>query len=405
MDGGRRPSGGAHEVAVCEPQHRGPVHAPFNAAMLESLRLALPAWRVTFLADPSHLDAVAGILREAGRRTDGLVPLGSPLGERETWGRADHVRPIRALARFVRRHRAGLAIVTSFTAYQLAAARLLLPGRCGLLAVSHDSVADFAGGGRTGPAAVVDALRSAALRSRGFGRTVVCVLGRQALDEARRNLPDAGLPFAAIRHPYLFAAPPGEEEITRRLREPVFVLVGNTLKGKLEELVAAIGAVRARDARVRFVLAGSLWTGNPALDALGADAVEPGTSTDMLDWPDFVRRIRSASFGVVHLDPATYRARASGAVLDTFSACLPSFLRSVPFVDSCCDGDGIPATRYESREDLQRRITDAVTSFPPAAYAEQVRDIAERRVVFSPENVALEIRALVARQLGIEAAA
>lgn len=101
------------QVLLCEPQWTGGTHAPINAAMLETTRLALPRARIAFMADDSHLSAVAEILSLSGRPSADYEFLPSPVGRRDRWSRGDQLSAVwRAYAK-ARAREARFVVLTS----------------------------------------------------------------------------------------------------------------------------------------------------------------------------------------------------------------------------------------------------------------------------------------------------
>lgn len=382
------------QVLLCEPQWTGGTHAPINAAMLETTRLALPRARIAFMADDSHLSAVAEILSLSGRPSADYEFLPSPVGRRDRWSRGDQLSAVwRAYAK-ARAREARFVVLTSFSLLQVAAARAAfatIAGRCTSLAVVHSNVEHLGAALERSPERRGERILVGWSRGRRPPGTAFCVLGMRLREALVRNMPLDSAPVYSLRHPYILDAEPDETVVEERLREPVFALVGGASKGDLPEFLAVAKMVKREFRRARFVLAGALNVGDARLEKEARTVLEASPGTGMIQRSQFIRRLTHATYAVVHLDPQKYRIRVSASTLDTLSACVPAVLRAVPFNEACVADDGIPGYLYRNRDELAETLMKLAELDRPAAYRALVSDLARRRQVFQPERVAPEL--------------
>lgn len=388
-------------ILMCEPQWAGRMHATFNAALLESARVAFPGWAVAFAADRTHVGAVREALPPGSPLHEHLRTLEIPVAQAPGWSRRLQADPIWQLRRLVPALRPRIVILASVTAVQVAIAKLafgtLRPGTR-LLAFLHENAIEALEGDARAGALDPGKLRARWNRSSWPRDMVLAVFGDRVLREVRQCLPEGtGERIVSIRPPCLPDPLPTEEELRARWSARQIALVGNTYKGRLEEFLHVARAVRERSPDVRFVLAGGLRDSSSPLAREARCLFGDGADAEMLPREVFRRIVRGATFGVVHLEPSAYRARVSAGTLDTFAACLPSAIRSIPFNDSCVETEALPAVLYRNVSGLEDALNGFLERTTFEEYRRTVEGIAKGRQVFSPEAVGVELRSVLSR--------
>ncbi len=371
----------ADRIAVVEPQSRGMVHSPFNAALLHTVALAYPAATLCFYASASHRDEVKAILREVAPEVASRLEwqtLAEPPIEQSTVARwLAHRQLLRQV--LAPGQRTLLCSINRLLLMQLLQnlkrrrradpVRVVLHGELELLEQERNGWRHPLSLGR-----LLARSKPAALRYILLGRSI------------RDNLPpgygaalaDAGL----LDHPYHFTS--STAGLPPRFIVGVF---GNA--GEAHEIEAIATRVKRVQPDVDFRLIG--FVSSPSVVDRLSPLVE-NVGTVPLTRRAFTESARDITYALWLAPPSGFRLRASGTFFDALSFLKPLIYTANPFVDSYVAGEPRSAVRCATLEDVPAAILDRASLTGAEEYEEAQAAMLRLRQRFTPAALAMPLR-------------
>lgn len=356
-----------NRIAVVEPQCRGLQHAPFNAALLYTTRLAFPGARLTFAAEPAHGTAVRELLGERAEGVEFCSPF-QPVAS----GLVAGMRLARQTAAWA--GGSDLLVLASTTPPLTAALGWLGSGRLPVISVFHACVAEL-------EFPIITQILRNPLCMHTVARLPVArhachvVLGASIL----QNLHRMGLcreGWVSIDHPILDVQPAPLPSGPLRLGLLAgFERSDQNLEQVLERVCARTGASWVR-------------IGRDAPDAPPLDAAE------------YRRRLLSCHYAVWWAEPNGYRLRASATFLDAISAGRPLVFRGNEFIDACHVSRGRIGIRVADPAELEPTLTRIAEAGPGPEVHRLSVSAAATAASFACEQVAPAWREVAGRALG-----
>ena len=371
-----------------EPVCHGAEHAPFNAALLATALEAFPGQELAFLAEQSHAAYVRAMLDRATVSAVRWSPIViAPRSCRRASERfRDEWRVVSEVLNQAAVTGSGRIVACAVTHVGLAAleCQLVPRARRAKVAVMHHSGLASTLGSRS---------TQALLRWTAGGRLRHVVLGkciRQAVLHHQRRADGV----YSLRHPYLFpdvvlAAWPADEPVR-------FGFLGlATVEKGFDRFchLASLVSTRWSDpgVRPRFELIGRLVS--PAeLQALDPEGlVEVGSANGPMPRERYEERVGAITYAVLPYGPH-HALASSGAILDAFAHAKPCIALRTPLFEEYFSSMGDIGYLCDNEEELVDVVNRLASSRPGERYVAQRRNIMDRRGIFSPRNVASELR-------------
>lgn len=349
-------------IALVEPQCRGLQHVPFNAALLQTTRLAFPGADLIFAGESTHATAVREMLGGNARGVEFLSPF-RPV----TAGFVDGIRTARELALWG--GALDVLILTSATPALAAALGWMRSRRFGQVSVFHACVAELNFTLLTqivrNPLCMHTVARLPVPR-----RARNVVLGESIL----KNLHALGLArpgWCAMDHPVLDASlvppPPGP---VRFAWLSGFERTDEAVERVLDEVCVRKGASWVRVGR-----------DSPNAPPLSAS--------------EYRRRLESAHYAVWMGEPEGYRLRASATFLDAIGSGRPLIFRRNDFIDAYHFSRGPVGIRLSGPAELEECLTRVVETGVDANFVRLSASAASVAKSFSCEQLAPAWREIV----------
>jgi hypothetical protein len=352
----------------------GMVHAPFNAALLETVSLAYPNSPISFGALPSHTAAVQELLAQHA----------PDLLHRITW----HSLAVPASASVVtrwlhnrrllrhvleRRHRTLFCSISRMQLLQLK--RMMLGRDTGhVRAVLHGELDVIDGGAEHNSSRHPFSLARVLLSPQPTGLRYV-LLGRTILDNIPAQFRASFLNAGVLEHPYHFASPAQVVE-----GPPVIGIFGNVGDGSLLESVAR--SVKSKDPSICFRLIGFL-SDQSAVERL--HSVVEDAHHEPLARTAFAERTHRITHAMWLAPPGSFRLRASGTFFDALSFVKPLVFTANSFIDGYFALEPGIGWRSESVSDVPETILNLVRDHNSERYAAAQAAILRLRERFTPQ--------------------
>lgn len=372
----------APQIVVAEPHYQEDRHSHFNAALLETVRLAFPEARVVFWAEPGHTRWVRQSLR------------GSEAGETETsWVEAPRLPALRRagrLRRAFREWRGYRKLIVTADRGEVRGLVLCSASKLGLVALS------VLGRGGSAPILVFlhqlyyleDERRNRwprrlwnleRLLALPFPRRVrLLAPGTVAFETLQRRGAARTRELVPFDPPYLWARQRSSEPPPAGgpLRLGFF---GVGRRGRIEPFFELAERVRSRVPETRFVLVGHLK---------GVAPGSAGSAVEGLDSHALERRAFSALADGVHYAVWTggedYELRFSASFLDALSHVKPMLCLRGAFAEHHFHRLGDIGYLCEDLEEMYERIVALAEAPPRERYRRQCERILAGRRLWSP---------------------
>ncbi len=378
-------------------------HTPGNAATIETVARAFPGEPVRVLAEAEHLGELRRRLGATGVAQAEFREIDVPM---HLQGRTHVVSARRFLREFATLRRAlasvpkdepVLLVLLSATSTAVFAASLLARmtrRRLGVHIGMHGNLNEIEGWRSRNPLwrrfdlrAALSAAHPPALR--------FLVLEPAIRNELARLLP------ATERRTDVLALPANVGELANQaemgLSRPVrFGLIGQATKDKgIDAFLDIAKRMTARHgSAVEFYLVGAMRPGDdPARFAPLAHPVDHGA----LDRASFTDRLARLHYVLLPLDPGYYRLSASGAVIDAVTWLKPMIATPMPIVADLFARFGDLGTLCEDHAAMEAAVEALIVEPDPARYARQRAALAAARASRTPDRLAADYAALVAR--------
>lgn len=388
-------------ICVFEPVCIQGEHAPFNAALLLSVREIARDGQVAFFGDASHLARVAECLPPEAAAGIQFHPL--QVAERHLRAFLPRLRielPLLShVWRAARASRGDMLVITGVTEPGLLAIKLfflLRRPRIPVVLVFHSILPQF-----------LYSLKRRLLLGAFIPRNVnYVVLGKHILQELDRNFPDIRRHMSSISHPYIFGGKSTESRDVAAVPKFAFVGLANAGKGFPEflRLIEDFGSHAAPADVPPFHLVGRVAPECAALFERfkASDAVrhlwfpsQPGP----LPIEVYRQKIDSVDYLLMPYGVETYKLVCSGSSLDALTLLKPIIALRSSFFDVFFEQLGDVGYLCDSPEDMSALIAELIRNPPRERYRLQVENLRKARAFFEPGVVAHEIKLLTSFQV------
>jgi len=379
---------------VCEPQFKDETHAHFNASLLAAVLHCFPRGQVAFLGVPRHIERVKASLAVDESRVIWLRA--KSLASLKRQGRLPRLRSEWEVYGFAfaqaRQLRAGAIVFCSMTNPGIWWLKLRHLGRpqLSVLAVLHQ-VQDLFGTSQRPETANYARLVRGMLRLPQSRRLRFVVLGPSILTALAERAPRLARNCAAIDLPCLdnYTA---SHEAGPSTCEPSSVCFGHFGAGREEkgfrlflDLASRMGQEQAQ---ARFSCVGY------AKHLVGRDALWVDVPATPLERSCYEERARAVDYAVWVGDPDAYTLRASASFLDAVTYGKPCICLRNPFIAHYFQQFGDIGYLCDGYEELVEVVRGITKSFPINRYRQQCHNLQQARLVFTPSNVAEELKRL-----------
>ncbi len=376
-------------ILAFEMNTSGTVHAPGNAATLQTIARGCPDRPIRMFAEPGHIGELRrdGFLANYPAITFVPTPPPHPMSQRgsiPSFSRFLHERAIlRAALRHVPRTDACLIVLLSTTSTGIFAAALETMGRPNTIVHlgMHGGLNEVTGWRSRNP--LLRAFDMAGALSHRWARMRYLVLDGAIRDELIRIAPVAAeltdvLPLPVNVAEVLDLMPPD-------LAPPVqigFVGLATADKG-IATFLRVAAAMKARHGdRVMFDVIGRAPPGGPALDET---ALMQPIATTHLPRDEFIRRLAALHYVFLPLFGGYYRLAASGALIDAVTWLKPLIVGRVPLVESWFTTFGDIGHLCDDAAAMTAAVDRIITEMDATRYTAQVAAIRRARDSRTPE--------------------
>jgi hypothetical protein len=385
-------------VILCEPQCCGFEHSPFNAALLDTLRLAYPSSEIVFFAEKEHISYVRRelALAEQGKQKITFRCIKVPARQLCGWRRMpnEFVWCSQILAKALHK-KAKVLMLCSLTntgllvlKYLMCRRRFKLP----TIAVLHGCLAGITGRQSRRPWNWIIGLgRVLSLPHPSNLRLVA--LGDSILNNVKKFQPKRESQWCALDHVYLWPSNGSETSPQpHQIGQPVrFGFVGVSGKGfdifcQLAQDIAPLKET------TQFMMAGFY---NGSAEKKPACRYIPDIPDKPLSRKEFEDRVHKLSYVVWTAKPDHYRLTASGTFLDAMAFLKPGIYLRSDYIEYCFELMGDIGYLCNNYEDMVSTIREIILKFPSVRYRQQVENIRKERIIFEPQTLAPRLREIV----------
>jgi len=377
-------------IVVCELYHRDGAHVPFNAGMIEVIRLAFPEEKIVFCGEESHVEQVRKQLDAAISffiRWNTIAPI-----PRNTsyFGRLLFaIKAIRGLVKFAGQSSNSRLIFTSISPSTLVALKLM---QCWMLknmpvqVVSHGEIKEGVIGGRhRHPWRRFQEMRTA-LTLFGRSRIQYLLLEHGLKDRILQALPSLAENIEVLEHPL----PPNESnQHPRKLSSPVkfgFLGVANEVKGFPAFSKLAADMSTEHPGKAEFHVIGRLppdANSKPEMEFL---TTKP--TTERLSRDEYIERIKPLHFIIMPYHRDYYELSPSGTLLDAIAWQIPIIATRLPIFERSFKNYGDVGYLITNEKELLAIVESLVERLDAGRYARQVSNLHKARLARKPEALA-----------------
>lgn len=381
-------------IALCEPQCWGFEHAPFNAALLETVRLAEPIARLVFMGEGTHLSSVRAEMASngLGRETERIEWQQILIPPRELGGRprllaerACCAQVLKSASEAGARH----LIFCSLTAEGLLWLKAMLLTRrqpFAVLATLHGILATI---DETQPRSLrrwMTSLRQV-LRLPHPRQLTYLAMAPPIRANLLEILPRAAPFFRAIDHPYFMAAADTGSVHHQPLRFG-FLGVARVDEKRFDTFVRLAQEVARTPSlsESQFDLVGFL--GDDARSMDGVAGVIRNASSRPISSDEYAARARQVTYAIGMADPRHYRLVPSASFLDALRYGKPGIYLRNCYLEHYFHKIGDVGYLCDSYEEARDVVFSILRQFPESRYLRQCENIRRGRSLFEPDSVA-----------------
>jgi hypothetical protein len=381
-------------IILCEPQCWGFEHASFNAAFLETARLAGPQAKLVFMGEGSHLSAVRCELVRNGRGSEAeqveWQEIEIPPRELGGWPRimAERLWCARALAAASAPDTVRLILCSLTPTGLLWLKGMLLTRRKPLtvLAIIHGVLASVEEPQPRGLLRWATSLLQV-LRVPHPKQLTYLALGPSVRSCLADVLPRVAPVFEPVDLPYFMSHSVPE---TFHRRVPVrfgFLGVGRLREKGFDKFVNLAHEVAQTSslAASEFTLVGFLE--NKTEWPAGMAGMVRDISYAPLTPDDYCARASQLTYAVGLAEPRHYRLAASASFLDALRYGKPCIYLRNCYVEHYFDRIGDIGYLCDSYEEARDLVFSILREFPESRYQQQCENIRRGRLLFEPESV------------------
>jgi hypothetical protein len=387
-------------ILICEPICWSLEHVPFNAALVEIIRLAFPAEEILFVAEASHLHQVRAQLSSdvslsIAWKAVAISPRYAPF-----FARIRHdVKLLRHVLKIGRKDPNSLLMLAATTPATLMALKLLLycsmsRGRKAQI-VLHGHLDALNGWRSRNPFLRIQDIKAAL--TLGSNRDLQYIV----LEEPIRNsicriLPSLERRLVVLDHPIpTNEEPQGEVEFTPPLK---FGFLGMASEAKGFQLFQETAAtVTAKyPGLVEFHAIG--WM-DKQRDTIMTDSLATKPGTWLMSRPEYIRQLRTLHFVCLPYEGPHYQLSPSGVLLDAIAWEKPIIASRVPIVENLVSRFGDIGYMCSDKNQLCEAIGRIIEQADADHYKKQVDSMRKVRRSRTPRYLASTYRDLHAKLL------
>ncbi len=363
-------------IHICEPLSYAAEHAPFNAALLETVAYAFPGVATVFYAEPSHLVEVQGLLGhvESGRvgslrfTEQTLAPRRASFRKRLL---SDYRLLCKALQGLVESDLLILSASIPSVLFALFAARLRLRSKARVQAVIHGNLVEISGWRSYDPRSRWFDLRSAMRLALKVGVQFI-VLEEGIRQAAIKEMPELENRMAVLEHPF-----PGEARVSvpEAGGLPAIGFLGMAAKvkgfGLYTELAQQVASLQPN--RLAFDVIGPLPPDErePATQRTDWSMFRRVPSKDWVSKDDYHSALAAIHYVCLPYNPDHYRFSASGILLDAIQNAKPVIALRNPTLVSIFERYGDVGYLCEDEMQMIQTVLMLAEHFDQLRYQQQ----------------------------------
>jgi hypothetical protein len=386
-------------IAVCELYHREGAHVPFNAGMIEVIRLAFPDEKVVFFGDASH---VQQLQEQVGPLTSSSVSwkaLVLPRRDLNYFSRLlSEFKIINQVIRSLNQRLNSRLVFTSVSSSMLVALKLLLrlkPLNIPVQVISHGEIKSGVLGKRhRHPLRRFQEMKTA-LTLFGTSSIQYLLLEQGIRERILPSLPSLAGKIEVLEHPL----PPNETTICmKRMSSPVhfgFLGLANEMKGFSTFLHLAAEISREHPGKAEFHAIGRLEPGADSRREMEFLATKPGL--ERLSRHEYIERVKRLHFIIMPYRLDYYELSPSGTLLDAIAWEIPIIANRLPIFERTFRTYGDVGSLFSNEKELHAIVKDLVAGMDESGYAHQVSNLGEARLSRTPEKLAAVYREICSR--------
>jgi Glycosyl transferases group 1 len=380
-------------IVACEPWFIDGGHAPFNAGLLATIRLAFPDEEVFFFGAGAHIEKLKKQLGASLSASISWIEIVPPDPGKAYFERLFcEIKIIRNLLRTFPRNSRGHLLLASACSSTLVALKLVKRsqfGRIRVQVVLHGGLSGIVGRRYKRPILRFQEMRTA-LTLFGNSNIQYLVLEDCIRVTLLKNVPSLSGKVETLDHPL----PPNEvASNSNDFSIPIrfgFLGLANESKGFAVFLRLAREMATKYHHQVEFHAIGRLPAeGNPALE-LDALATKPGVRR--MSRVDFIQGVKQLHFIVFPHHPGHYELSSSGTLLDAIAWEKPLVARSLPIFENMLKNHGDIGYLFRNDMELREVVEHIIQKFDKLRYHRQVLNLRKARAARTPEALAASYR-------------
>jgi hypothetical protein len=384
---------------VCDLHHQEGAHVPFNAGLLEIIRLAFPEEKIFFFAEQSHFEQVR---RQVGTSISSSISwktiASSPRKANYLPRLVSEIRILNNLVNSLGASANDRFVFTFLSASSLLALKLLervTRKNLRIQVISHGEIKSGVIGKRhRHPWRRFKEMRTALAL---FSKSTIqyLVLEHGIKERILQSLPSLAGRIEVLEHPL----PPCERNSSRNeISRPVqfgFLGLANEMKGfsTYLDLVAAMS--KKHPGKAEFHVIGRLASGEGARPEMEFLATKPGL--ERLSREEFVERIKRLHFIIMPYRLDYYELSPSGTLLDAIAWRLPIIAAKLPIFENAFKNYGNIGYLFSTETELHAIVENLVKGGNHSHYGGQVANLHKAFASRAPERLAAAYREICNR--------
>jgi hypothetical protein len=381
-------------IVLCELSFVDGTHAPFNAGLLETIRIAFPEEVLVFFGAPGHITALK---HQVGR----------PLADSVSWSEICPAAPGTAYAK---RYFRELRVVCQLQRILAgdSSSRLIFTSAYPSTVLAVKTACCFASSNVRvqvvlhGLSGVVGRRHRHPIRRFQDMKSALTILANKNIqylvleqsirDTVVKSLPGLSDRFEVFEHPI---APNEGSSRTMEWSEPIrFGFLGLALKNKgFSTFVRLADEITAKyRERAEFHAIGRFSSESVNVQGMEALTTKPVVTT--MPRVDFMRGLMSLHYIVLPHEPTAYALAASGVFLDAVAWQKPVIARKIPIFEAMFERHGDIGYLFSSDMELKNTVEQILRLNDQARYRAQVQNLRTARESRAPKNMAVTYRAM-----------
>jgi glycosyltransferase involved in cell wall biosynthesis len=386
-------------IAICELYHREEAHVPFNAGMIEVVRLAFPEEKIIFFGEPSHVEQVQKQLGSLISASVCWETISLPPQNGNYFLRLfSAMNTVKRLQRSLGPNSNSRLIFTSISPATLIALKLM--GRLVLKdmpiqVVSHGEIKSGVIGKRhRHPWRRFKEMRTAMSLFSGSSIQYL-VLEHGIRERILQALPLLAGKIEVLEHPL----PPNESNShARKMSRPIhfgFLGLANEMKGFSTFLHLAAEMATKHPGKAEFHVIGRLEPGVDSSREMEFLTTKPGL--ERLSRHEYIERVKRLHYIIMPYRLDYYELSPSGTLLDAIAWEVPVIASKLPIFERTFGTYGNVGYLFGNEKDLHAIVEDLAEEMDESGYARQVSNLRKARLSRTPEKLAAVFREICNR--------